>query len=110
MAETADVKATLNPNVASVDRARLWQLADGLRGHIDSAEYKHVVLGLIFLKYISDSFDLRRAELISEGFEDAVDDKDEYVAEGVFWVPTAARWAVVQASAKQPQIGKIIDE
>jgi len=86
---------------------KLWQAADKLRGHMDAAEYKHVVLGLIFLKYISDAFEERRAALLQEQYADA-EDRDEYLAENVFWVPKSARWDVFQANAKQPTIGKVI--
>jgi len=75
--------------------AKLWLAADKLRNNMDAAEYKHVVLGLIFLKYISDSFEDHRARLLAgEGeFEGAdPEEKDEYLAANIFWVPTAARW------------------
>ena len=87
----------------------LWQAADKLRGNMDAADYKHVVLGLIFLKYISDAFQERFDQLKSEPHADP-EDRDEYAAENVFWVPKAARWSRLQASAKQPTIGKLIDE
>lgn len=87
----------------------LWQAADKLRGHMDAAEYKHVVLGLIFLKYIADAFEERRAALLQEKYADP-EDRDEYRAENVFWVPKKARWDHLQANAKQPTIGKIIDD
>ena len=87
----------------------LWQAADKLRGHMDAAEYKHVVLGLIFLKYISDAFEQRRAELLNEPYADP-EDRDEYTGENVFWVPKSARWQNFQAHAKQPTIGKLIDD
>jgi len=89
----------------------LWAAADKLRSNIDAAEYKHVVLGLIFLKYISDAFDELYQTLKSkkaEGYEP--EDKDEYLAENVFWVPKGARWNDIQAKAKDPNIGKIIDD
>ena len=88
---------------------KLWQAADKLRGHVDSAEYKHVVLGLIFLKYISDAFEERRLELEKEKDADP-EDKDEYSAENVFWVPKDARWPKLQDNAKQNTIGKLIDD
>ena len=88
---------------------KLWQAADKLRGHMDAAEYKHVVLGLIFLKYISDAFEERRAALLQEKYADP-EDRDEYVAENVFWVPKSARWDHLQANAKQPTIGKTLDD
>lgn len=88
---------------------KLWQAADKLRGHMDAAEYKHVVLGLVFLKYISDAFEERRAALLQEKYADP-EDRDEYVAENVFWVPKSARWDHLQANAKQPTIGKTLDD
>ena len=90
--------------------SKLWATADKLRGHLDAADYKHVVLGLIFLKYISDRFAQRHEEIIrEEAGTYAAEDRDEYTAEGVFWVPASSRWAVVQTAAKQPDIGKRID-
>ena len=93
--------------------AKLWLAADKLRNNMDAAEYKHVVLGLIFLKYISDAFEEMRARLM-EGKGDFKgsdpEDPDEYRAENVFWVPPAARWSYLQNSAKQPAIGKIVDD
>ena len=88
---------------------QLWQMADKLRGHMDAAEYKHVVLGLIFLKYISDAFQERYEALKKEPHADA-EDRDEYTAESVFWVPKVARWPRLQDNAKQPTIGKLIDD
>ncbi len=102
----------------------LWQAADKMRGHMDSAEYKHVVLGLIFLKYISDAFEERRSQLEEvtadpsnelyvidpEDRFQVLEDRDEYVSENVFWVPIEARWSYLQANAKQPNIGKLIDD
>src|SRR5210317_1810514 len=90
---------------------KLWIAADKLRGHMDAAEYKHVVLGLIFLKYISDAFRELHERLQAEVADGAdPEDRDEYTAENVFWVPKAARWEALQASAKQPEIGKLIDD
>lgn len=89
--------------------AKLWQAADKLRSNMDAAEYKHVVLGLIFLKYISDAFEEKHVALSKEKGADP-EDKDEYSAENVFWVPKQARWAYLQKNAKQPIIGKIIDD
>ncbi|MFM9961089.1 MAG: type I restriction-modification system subunit M N-terminal domain-containing protein, partial [Planctomycetaceae bacterium] len=78
---------------------------------MDAAEYKHVVLGLIFLKYISDAFEERHQKLLAEVGEGAdPEDPDEYRADNVFWVPTEARWQTLQDNAKQPTIGKLIDE
>lgn len=88
---------------------KLWQAADKLRGHMDAAEYKHVVLGLIFLKYISDAFQERYDALKNEPHAD-FEDRDEYAAENIFWVPKKARWSNLQANAKQTSIGKIIDD
>lgn len=87
----------------------LWKAADKLRGSMDSGEYKHVVLGLIFLKYISDKFETKYNELIEEGdgFEE---DRDEYEAENIFWVPTQARWDFIKDNAKETKIGQIIDD
>ena len=92
---------------------QLWKAADKLRKNIDAAEYKHIVLGLIFLKYISDAFEDLYARLqAGVGEYDGADpeDKDEYKAENVFFVPAAARWSYLQAQAKLPTIGKIVDE
>jgi len=89
---------------------KLWQAADALRGSMDSSEYKHVVLGLIFLKYISDAFEELRAQLEAERDQEAnPEDPDEYRAKNVFWVPQEARWSFLQAQAKQPTIGQLID-
>ena len=88
---------------------KLWQAADKLRAHMDAAEYKHVVLGLIFLKYISDVFQERYEALKKEPHADP-EDRDEYTAENVFWVPKQARWPHLQANAKQATIGKLVDD
>jgi type I restriction enzyme M protein len=88
---------------------KLWAAADKLRGHMDASEYKHVVLGLIFLKYISDAFEERHTQLLKEKHADP-EDRDEYAGANVFWVPKKARWPHLQANAKQAEIGKIIDE
>jgi type I restriction enzyme M protein len=90
-------------------KAQLWAAADKLRGHMDASEYKHVVLGLIFLKYISDSFEELHARLRTEPGADP-EDRDEYLAENVFWVPQEARWSFLQGQAKQPGIGKTLDD
>ena len=92
---------------------QLWKSADKLRKNIDAAEYKHVVLGLIFLKYISDAFeDLYATLKAGEGEYAGADpeDKDEYTAENVFFVPPSSRWSFLQSHAKQPTIGKTVDE
>jgi len=89
----------------------LWQAADKMRGNMDAAEYKHVVLGLIFLKYISDAFEERQKLLLDEVHEGAdPEHPDEYRAKNVFWVPKEARWTHLQANAKQPTIGRLLDD
>ena len=91
--------------------AKLWQAADALRNNMDAAEYKHVVLGLIFLKYISDAFEAKHAELESQKAQGAdAEDPDEYRAVSIFWVPREARWSHLKASAPQPTIGTIVDD
>ncbi|MGE3805767.1 MAG: N-6 DNA methylase [Gemmataceae bacterium] len=93
--------------------AKLWLAADKLRNNMDAAEYKHVVLGLIFIKYISDAFEEMRTKLLAgEGDYAGSDpeDADEYRAENVFWVPKEARWSHLQANAKQPTVGKAVDD
>ena len=88
---------------------QIWKAADKLRGNIDASEYKNVVLGLIFLKYISDKFDQKHQALVEEG-EGFEEDRDEYTAENIFFVPENARWDVIAAAAHTPEIGKVIDE
>ena len=88
--------------------ATLWSAADKLRGHMDAAEYKHVVLGLIFLKYISDAFEEQHATLAKEKGADP-EDRDEYRAVNIFWVPPEARWTYLQGRAKDALIGKLLD-
>ena len=91
--------------------AELWRMADALRGSMDAAEYKHVVLGLIFLKYISDAFEERHAQLEREQAEGAdPEDPDEYRAVSIFWVPREARWGHLKAQARQPTIGQLVDD
>ncbi len=87
----------------------LWKSADILRGSMDAAEYKSVVLGLIFLKYISDAFEERRAAVLAECGQEAAEDRDEYTAENIFWVPSEARWSHLQAQARQPAGGRTVD-
>ncbi len=101
-----------NGNSATLGiEAQLWQAADKLRGHLDAAEYKNVVLGLIFLKYISDAFEQLHSRLVAKQKEGAnPEDRDEYAAERVFWVPKKARWELLKANAKQPPIGNMIDD
>jgi type I restriction enzyme M protein len=104
--------------------AKLWALADELRGSMDAGEYKHVALGLIFLKYISDRFEQRHVQLVRELTDPAnesyiaepderryaTEDRDYYTAVNVFWVPEEARWSQLRAVAHQPNIGKVIDD
>lgn len=87
---------------------KLWASADKLRNNMDAAEYKHVVLGLIFLKYVSDTFMEKHKELMEED-EDFAEDIDAYMAEGVFWVPENARWDYIAKHSKQAEIGQIVD-
>ncbi|MBI4633806.1 MAG: SAM-dependent DNA methyltransferase [Deltaproteobacteria bacterium] len=100
-----------NNNGANLGFEReLWQAADALRSNMDAAEYKHVVLGLIFLKYISDAFEEQHARLDAECAQGAdPEDPDEYRAVNIFWVPKEARWPNLKAAAKQPTIGKTVD-
>ena len=88
---------------------QIWDAACVLRGNMDASEYKNVVLGLIFLKYISDRFDEKYQALVAEGdgFEE---DVDEYTSEGIFFVPANARWNVIASKAHTPEIGTVIDE
>ena len=89
----------------------LWRTADALRGSMDAGEYKHVVLGLLFLKYISDAFEEKHARLEAEKAHGAdPEDQDEYRAINIFWVPPEARWAHLKANAKQPGIGQLVDD
>ena len=91
--------------------AKLWAAADALRNNMDAAEYKHVVLGLIFLKYISDAFEAKHAELEGQGAQGAnPEDPDEYRAASIFWVPKEARWTHLKANAPQPAIGTLVDD
>jgi type I restriction-modification system DNA methylase subunit len=91
--------------------AQLWQMADALRGSMDAAEYKHVVLGLIFLKYISDAFEEQHARLVAEQANGAdPEDPDEYRAQSIFWVPPEARWTELRAKARRPTIGQLVDD
>jgi len=92
--------------------AKLWAAADALRNNMDAAEYKHVVLGLIFLKYISDAFEAKHAELTAKKKSEGADpeDPDEYRAVNIFWVPPEARWAHLKKQAPQPTIGRLVDD
>ena len=98
-----------NNNTATIGfEEKIWSAADILRGNMDAAEYKHVVLGLIFLKYISDKFEDRYAEL--EADDDDVEDKDAYTEKNVFFVPPSARWSVIAQAAHKEEIGTVIDD
>ncbi|MBF6605166.1 MAG: SAM-dependent DNA methyltransferase [Chloroflexi bacterium] len=113
VARTARAKSDAGANGGF--EAKLWQTADALRNNMDAAEYKHVVLGLIFLKYISDAFEAKHAELVAELEADRAagadpEDADEYRAASIFWVPKEARWSHLRASAPQPTIGTLVDD
>ena len=109
-AETPAPKAG-NQGATTGHEAELWRMADALRGSMDAAEYKHVVLGLIFLKYISDAFEEVHARLEVEQHEGAdPEDPDEYRAENIFWVPPEARWSHLKAQARQPVVGRLVDD
>ncbi len=103
------VGATPNGGATTGHEAELWAMADALRGSMDAAEYKHVALGLIFLKYISDAFEERHAAVLAEWGADAAEDRDEYIAENIFWVPPEARWAHLKTQARQPTVGQLVD-
>lgn len=105
--QTKDKKTPNGGNLGFEEK--LWQAADKMRGHMDASEYKHVVLGLIFLKYISDAFEEKHQKLMEDKFADP-EDRDEYTADNIFWVPKGARWSYLQANAKQPTIGKLVDD
>lgn len=123
MAKTAKTNFTKNDKPLGFETT-LWAAADKMRNNMDAAEYKHVVLGLIFLKYISDAFEERHDWLLEEAAKpgsefyvkepqarySVAEDRDEYIAENIFWVPKEARWSMLQANAKQPNIGKLIDD
>jgi type I restriction enzyme M protein len=101
-------------NIGSVNvgfESELWRAADALRSNMDAAEYKHIVLGLLFLKYISDAFEEQHAKLEADKASGAdPEDADEYRAVNIFWVPKEARWSKLKAEAKQPTIGKTVDD
>jgi len=99
---------TNNKEVALGFEAQMWAAADKLRGSMDASEYKHVVLGLLFLKYISDAFEELHKELDAD-LEADPEERDEYTAANVFWVPKEARWEQLRNNARQPTIGVIID-
>ena len=98
-----------NINTADIGfEKEIWKAADLLRGNLDASEYKSVVLGLIFLKYLSDRFEAKYNELLAEG-EGFEEDKDEYTSENIFYVPQDARWSVIAAAAHTSEIGVVID-
>jgi len=106
-------KKQAQPKTNETLEQKLWKSADKLRKNMDAAEYKHIVLGLIFLKYISDAFEVLHQKLIlgEEEYQGAdPEDKDEYLAENVLFVPLKARWFFLQAQGKQPDIGKLVDD
>ena len=107
---TSSADAELNSGALTGHEAEYWRMADALRGSMDAAEYKHVVLGLIFLKYISDAFEERHAEVLAEWGKDAAEDRDEYIAENIFWVPPEARWQYLKNQTRQPTIGRLLDD
>ncbi|MFI9615375.1 type I restriction-modification system subunit M [Streptomyces sp. NPDC052023] len=115
----ADQAELFSASTAKEIQDILWKAADKLRGSIDAAQYKEFVLGLIFLKYVSDAFDERRGELAAEladdgitedRMEDFLEDRDEYTRANVFWVPETARWTWIAANAKAQGVGKLLDE
>ncbi|MCW2904646.1 MAG: hypothetical protein JWO67_6911 [Streptosporangiaceae bacterium] len=115
----ADQAELFSASTAKEIQDILWKAADKLRGSIDAAQYKEFVLGLIFLKYVSDAFEERRTELAKELAEDGIDedrldefleDRDEYTGAHVFWVPETARWSWIAANAKSQGVGKLLDE
>lgn len=98
-----------NSNTASIGfEQQVWAASDILRGNMDAGEYKHVVLGLIFLKYISDTFEARYKEL--EEDDDDVEDRDAYAERNIFFVPPSARWSVIASAAHTEEIGTVIDD
>jgi type I restriction enzyme M protein len=106
----SETKAKKNGNGANVGfEAELFLAADKLRKNLEPSDYKHVVLGLIFLRHISQAFEAKREALLAEDAS-AAEDPDEYLAENIFWVPKDARWSQLQANARQPTIGKMVDD
>src|SRR3977135_3801572 len=112
MARTKRNTSSANNSSANIGfEAKLWLAADKLRKNMDAAEYKHIVLGLIFLKYISDAFEELYEKLVAQKSEGAdPEDKDEYIAEKVFYVPRTARWKWIKGRATAPTIGKDVDD
>ena len=107
--EASEKAAKANGGASLGFEAQMFLAADKLRKNLEPSDYKHVVLGLIFLKYVSTAFEAKHAALLKEDAS-AAEDPDEYLAERVFWVPKVARWSHLQASARQPTIGKLIDD
>src|SRR5580765_2029545 len=108
--KSAKAKSNGNGNGANLGfEAQMFLAADKLRKNLEPSDYKHVVLGLIFLRHISQAFEAKHAQLLAEDAA-AAEDQDEYLAENIFWVPKEARWGHLQANAKLPTIGKLIDE
>ena len=111
MAKGRKVKSNSENGANLGFESKLWAAADALRNNMDAAEYKHVVLGLIFLKYISDAFEAKHAELTAQKAQGAdPEDPDEFKAVNIFWVPKEARWQQLKANAPQPTIGKLVDD
>lgn len=122
MARGKAKSSTTGANLGFEDK--LWSMADSLRGSMDASDYKHIVLGMIFLKYVSDRFQERRLELTHEAADprndnyiddpaqrdSSLEDRDQYAAKNVFWVPTLARWSYLQSMAKQEDLGKTLDD
>src|ERR1700752_2556275 len=107
---TKSVQSKANGNGANLGfEAQLFLAADKLRKNLEPSDYKHVALGLLFLKHTSNACEEKRADLLAED-PAAAEDPDEYLAENVFWVPKEARWSYLQSNAKQPTIGKLIDD
>ena len=105
------IRTSNNDDRNAGHEANYWRMADALRGSMDAAEYKHVVLGLVFLKYISDAFEEAHAKLEAEVGEGAdPEHPDEYIAQNIFWVPPEARWPKLQGQAHQPTIGRAVDD
>lgn len=103
-AETQDTGAQLGIE------AELFKAADKLRGNMEPSDYKHVALGLIFLKYISDAFESKHTEILASEYPEDAEDRDMYTAENIFWVPQEARWVYLKDNAKLPTIGTLIDD
>ena len=108
--QAGDAGVTPNRGATTGHEAKLWPMADGLGGSIDAAEYTRVVLGLILLTHIFDAFKARREAVLAQRAEDAVEHRDEYTTDNVFWVPTEARSTHLRAQVSQPTVGLTIDQ